>query len=124
MQTRRLSFPFIMIYLGGLSGLWMVPVPASRAEGSSDKGSIVEGSGFSLYDMESIKGFDEKKIEGDPICDRSKRPKIHTVEPDEARVKILEPKSVFKAWPSARRDPPRLITNSSAIAPSKRRFLM
>ncbi|HEV2174022.1 MAG TPA: IPT/TIG domain-containing protein [Nitrospira sp.] len=85
MQTRRLSFRFIMYCIVGLTVLCMVPVLASRAEESSDKGAIVEGAGFTLYDMESIKGFDEKKIEGDPICDRSKRPKIHKVEPDEAK---------------------------------------
>src|SRR5689334_1352333 len=85
MQTRRLPFRFIMYCIVGLAGLWILPVLASRAEESSDKGAIVEGAGFTLYDMESIKGFDEKKIEGDPICDRSKRPKIHKVEPDEAK---------------------------------------
>ncbi len=35
--------------------------------------------------MESIKGSDAEKVERDPICDRSKRPKIHKVEPDEAK---------------------------------------
>ena len=49
------------------------------------EGSNVEGSGFSLFDTPSIKGVDEKKIEKDPVCDRSKRPKITKVEPDEAK---------------------------------------
>jgi hypothetical protein len=82
MQIRQSS-----VYLLGLVGLCLISAPESRAEQqqSGDKGSIVEGAGFSLFDMESIKGFDEKKIEGDPICDRSRRPKIHKVEPDEAK---------------------------------------
>lgn len=49
------------------------------------EGSNVEGSGFSLFDTESIKGFDENKVAKDPICDRSKRPMITKVEPDEAK---------------------------------------
>ena len=49
------------------------------------EGSVVEGSGFSLFDTESIKGFDENKVAKDPICDPSKRPMITTVEPDEAK---------------------------------------
>ncbi len=49
------------------------------------EGSVVEGSGFSLFDTESIKGFDENKVAKDPICDRSKRPMITKVEPDEAK---------------------------------------
>ena len=72
-------------FIIGLTGLLIISIPVSRAEESKDKGAIVEGAGFTLFDMESIKGFDEKKIEGDPICDRSKRPKIHKVEPDEAK---------------------------------------
>jgi hypothetical protein len=44
-----------------------------------------EGTGFSMFGTESIKGFDEQKVEKDPDCDRSKRPKILKVEPDEAK---------------------------------------
>ncbi|MBI4402412.1 MAG: IPT/TIG domain-containing protein [Nitrospirae bacterium] len=63
-------------------GLWTLPAgPAWAAE----EGSTVEGSGYSLFDTESIKGFDEKKVEKDPVCDRSKRPRIIKVEPDEAK---------------------------------------
>jgi hypothetical protein len=51
----------------------------------AEQGSVVEGSGYSLFDTESIKGFDEKKVEKDPVCDRSKRPRIVKVEPDEAQ---------------------------------------
>ena len=46
---------------------------------------MVDGAGFTLYGTESIKGFDAGKIERDPICDRSKRPRIAKVEPDEAK---------------------------------------
>ncbi|MGQ0810891.1 MAG: IPT/TIG domain-containing protein [Nitrospiraceae bacterium] len=58
-----------------------LPTPTAQAE----QGSNVEGTGFSLFDTESIKGFDATKVEKDPVCDRSKRPKIMKVEPDEAK---------------------------------------
>lgn len=51
----------------------------------AEDGSVVEGAGFTLYNMESIKGSDTDKVDRDPICDRSKRPKIAKVEPDEAK---------------------------------------
>ncbi len=78
MQTRR-SFWFLLL---GLIG-WMVsPIPASFAE---EPGAMVDGAGFTLFDIESIKGFDAAKVERDPICDQSKRPRIAKVEPDEAK---------------------------------------
>jgi len=46
---------------------------------------MVDGAGFTLFDTESIKGSDAVKVERDPICDRSKRPRIAKVEPDEAK---------------------------------------
>lgn len=49
---------------------------------AADEGSVVEGSGYSLFDTESIVGYDEEKVKKDPICDRTKRPSIHKVEPD------------------------------------------
>ncbi|WP_447977419.1 IPT/TIG domain-containing protein [Candidatus Nitrospira bockiana] len=49
------------------------------------QGSEMEGSGFGAYDTESIKGVDESKVNADPVCDRSKRPRIIKVEPDEAK---------------------------------------
>ena len=58
-----------------------LPVGTLRAQ----DGSTVEGTGFTLFDTESIKGFDETKVEKDPVCDRSKRPGISKVEPDEAK---------------------------------------
>ena len=45
----------------------------------------MEGAGFTLFDTESIKGSDASKLEKDPVCDRSKRPSIAKVEPDEAK---------------------------------------
>lgn len=51
----------------------------------AEDGSMVEGAGFTLYNMESIKGSDTDKVDRDPICDRNKRPKIAKVEPDEAK---------------------------------------
>ena len=82
MQIRRSS-----LYLMGLVGLCLISAPDLGAEEPqpSDKGAIVEGAGFTLYDMESIKGSDAERVERDPVCDRSKRPKIHKVEPDEAK---------------------------------------
>ena len=46
---------------------------------------MVDGAGFTLFDTESIKGSDAAKVERDPVCDRSKRPRIAKVEPDEAK---------------------------------------
>jgi IPT/TIG domain len=58
------------------------PITASFAE---EPGAMVDGAGFTLFDTESIKGSDAAKVERDPICDRSKRPRIVKVEPDEAK---------------------------------------
>jgi hypothetical protein len=67
-----------------IAGMLAGPVGTMSAE-NADQGSTVEGTGFTLFDMESIKGFDETKVEKDPVCDRSKRPSISKVEPDEAK---------------------------------------
>lgn len=83
MRTWRSSV-FMAVGLVGL--LLCIPGGLLAEEGSKgSQGGIVEGSGFTLYDTESIKGFDASKVEKDPICDRSKRPKILKVEPDEAK---------------------------------------
>ena len=74
-----------LVIIIGLAGFLLAPVPSVFADEQSGKGAVVEGSGFTLYDLESIKGYDEKKVEHDPVCDRSKRPKIFKVEPDEAK---------------------------------------
>jgi hypothetical protein len=50
-----------------------------------EPGAMVDGAGFTLFGTESIKGSDAGKVERDPICDRSKRPRIAKVEPDEAK---------------------------------------
>ena len=78
MQTSRSSAFIVLGLISFLAG------PAAISYGD-EPGAIVDGAGFTLFDMESIKGFDEKKIEHDPICDRSKRPRIAKVEPDEAK---------------------------------------
>jgi len=62
-------------------GCTFVPLHA----GYTQEGAMVEGAGFSMFDTESIKGFDASKVEKDPVCDRSKRPSIAKVEPDEAK---------------------------------------
>ena len=78
MQTWRSSgFMFL-----GLIGSMASPMTGSYAE---EPGAMVDGAGFTLYDTESIKGFDAAKVERDPVCDRSKHPRIVKVEPDEAK---------------------------------------
>jgi hypothetical protein len=66
----------------GVIGLMVSPIIPSFAE---EPGAIVDGAGFTLYDTESIKGSDAGKVERDPVCDRSRRPRIAKVEPDEAK---------------------------------------
>lgn len=78
MKTWRSS----RLLLLGIIGLTISPSTLSFAE---EPGAIVDGAGFTLYDTESIKGFDAEKVERDPVCDRSKRPRIAKVEPDEAK---------------------------------------
>ena len=72
----------VRLFLMGVIGLMVSPIIPSFAE---EPGAIVDGAGFTLYDTESIKGSDAGKIERDPVCDRSKRPRIAKVEPDEAK---------------------------------------
>ncbi len=64
---------------------FILPVHLWAAEGAAPEGATEEGTGFSMFGTESIKGFDASKVEKDPVCDRSKRPKIFKVEPDEAK---------------------------------------
>jgi hypothetical protein len=66
----------------GLIGSMISPMSASYAE---EPGAMVDGAGFTLYGTESIKGFDAAKVDRDPICDRSKHPRIAKIEPDEAK---------------------------------------
>jgi len=78
MQTWR-SWGFMFL---GLIGSMASPMTVSYGE---EPGAMVDGAGFTLYDTESIKGFDAAKVERDPVCDRSKPPRIVKVEPDEAK---------------------------------------
>jgi hypothetical protein len=76
----------LAIIIGLLMTLPVPLAPAQEAESPSNNPSTqVEGMGFGAYDTESIKGFDENKVSTDPVCDRSKRPRIMKVEPDEAK---------------------------------------
>ena len=77
-MTRLISTFIIASFLIVLAG------PLAAAE-KKPEGTIEDGTGFSMFGTESIKGFDESKVEKDPICDRIKRPKILKVEPDEAK---------------------------------------
>ena len=73
--------PSVFMLLG-LIGSMISPMTASYAE---EPGAMVVGAGFTLYGTESIKGSDAVKVERDPICDRTKHPRIAKVEPDEAK---------------------------------------
>lgn len=57
----------------------------AASSGQADEGAMVEGAGYTMFNTESIKGSDASKLEKDPVCDRSKRPSIGKVEPDEAK---------------------------------------
>jgi hypothetical protein len=81
-MSSRLYLTFLAVSLLGLA---CVPLHSGAEQGVIEEGVIVEGAGYTLHDTESIKGHDEQKIEKDPICDSSKKPKIAKVEPDEAK---------------------------------------
>jgi hypothetical protein len=79
------------IYLTGLVALCLVSTPNSpRAEEAqpSDKGAIVEGAGFTLFDMESIK---ESRMK--PSRDKKSR----------SRARTLAPRNASTGSPSAQR---------------------
>ncbi len=80
MQSRLL---FALFMLSGL--LLALPLSSTQAVAEDNNGAFVDGAGFTLYGTESIKGSGSDKVEHDPVCDRSKRPKIFKVEPDEAK---------------------------------------
>lgn len=77
-MSPRFLLPLLMISLMGFINF---PLHSSAAE----EGVIVDGAGYTLHDAESIKGHDEQKVEKDPVCDSSRKPKILRVEPDEAK---------------------------------------
>ncbi|MGC3973524.1 MAG: IPT/TIG domain-containing protein [Nitrospira sp.] len=74
---------FITVTLGSAFalGVLSMAVPSGQAQ----EGAMVEGAGYTMFNTESIKGSDTNKLEKDPVCDRSKRPSIGKVEPDEAK---------------------------------------
>ncbi|MBK9305941.1 MAG: IPT/TIG domain-containing protein [Nitrospira sp.] len=74
--------PRLLLPLAVLSFLAMLPFPHHSL---AEEGVIVDGAGYTLHDTQSIKGHDERTVEKDPVCDSSKKPKIITVEPDEAK---------------------------------------
>ena len=78
MPSWRLSV-FIIL---GLIGSMALTMTASYAD---EPGAMVDGAGFTLFGTESIKGVDAAKVERDPVCDQSKRPRIAKIEPDEAK---------------------------------------
>lgn len=67
-----------------LAVVWAL-VPTARDIAPAAEGAMVEGSGFSMFETESIKGVDSTKLAKDPVCDRSKRPRITKVDPDEVK---------------------------------------
>lgn len=76
-------FFFALFILSG--SLLALPLSSTQAVAEDNTGAFVDGAGFTLYGTESIKGSGSDKVEQDPVCDRSKRPKIFKVEPDEAK---------------------------------------
>lgn len=66
----------------GVIGFMVASLMPTYAE---EPGAIVDGAGFTLYGLESIKSDSAATVERDPICDRSKRPRIVKVEPDEVK---------------------------------------
>ena len=68
-----------------LLALMLTVAPAAFSADEPSNPNVMEGTGFGAYDTPSIKGFDEGKVNKDPVCDRQRRPKILKVEPDEAK---------------------------------------
>ncbi|HPV82747.1 MAG TPA: IPT/TIG domain-containing protein [Nitrospira sp.] len=74
---------FMTVALGSAVALGVLYVAVSSSQ--AQEGAMVEGAGYTMFNTESIKGSDTNKLEKDPVCDRSKRPSIGKVEPDEAK---------------------------------------
>lgn len=72
-------------FLLSLTILSFLTMPPFAHRSLAEEGVIVDGAGYTLHDAQSIKGHDERTVEKDPVCDSSKKPKIITVEPDEAK---------------------------------------
>ena len=74
---------YLPVFLGSALAFGLSLVPF--APGHAQEGAMVDGAGYTMFNTESIKGSDTSKLEKDPVCDRSKRPSIGKVEPDEAK---------------------------------------
>lgn len=72
-------------FLLSLATLSFLAMPPFAHRSLAEEGVIVDGAGYTLHDTQSIKGHDERTVAKDPVCDSSKKPKIITVEPDEAK---------------------------------------
>jgi hypothetical protein len=72
-------------FLLSLAALSFLAMPPFAHRSLAEEGVIVDGAGYTLHDTQSIKGHDERTVAKDPVCDSSKKPKIITVEPDEAK---------------------------------------
>lgn len=72
-------------FLSTLILLSFLTFPPFCQRSLAEEGVIVDGAGYTLHDTQSIKGHDEQTVEKDPVCDSTKKPKIITVEPDEAK---------------------------------------
>jgi hypothetical protein len=72
-------------FLLSLTILSFLAMPPFAQRSLAEEGVIVDGAGYTLHYAQSIKGHDERTVEKDPVCDSSKKPKIITVEPDEAK---------------------------------------
>ncbi len=71
--------------LSSILTVLLLTLALSSTHTVAEEGVVVDGAGYTLHDAESIKGHDEQKVEKDPVCDSSKKPKILRVEPDEAK---------------------------------------
>ena len=80
MQSRSLFALFILV-----GSFLILPFSSLQAAAEDNNGAFVDGAGFTQFGTESIKGSGSDKVDQDPVCDRSKRPKIFKVEPDEAK---------------------------------------
>ena len=76
-MSPRFLLPFLMVSWFGFA--------CFPLHSAAEEGVIVDGAGYTLHDTESIKGHDEQQIAKDPVCDSSRKPKIMSVEPDEAK---------------------------------------
>ena len=73
-SSMLLTLSFLGLSMVGVTSSLGQPKTATPKEASTE---------FAI--PEAIKGFDEKKVQEDPICDSSRRPKIMKVEPDEVQ---------------------------------------